>query len=141
MIGAGSRRALSSPTHLARHRQDELGERVVVDRDRVARLDVDLDGGAVGGRDSLADAPDIGSDRDPPRLGDRPHRAAEEGGLGDDVGRRPGHDLGDRDDRRIERVDATGDHQLQGEDDLGGHGDRVDARCAASRRDRRVRGR
>ena len=77
-------------------------------------------------RDPFADSSGVGADRRPAHLRDRAHGAAEERRLGDDVRRRAGHHLGDRDDRWIEGVDAPGHHRLEGQHDLGGHGDRVE---------------
>ena len=89
MIGAGS---VDDPL-----RADQLAPRStatnavnagVVDRDRVARLEVDLGRRAVGGRDPLGDPSDALADRGSrSSLGHRPDRAEQERRLRDDVAR------------------------------------------------------
>ena len=104
---------------------DECCEYGVVDRDRIARLEVDVGGRVVRRRDPRGHPPNPSPHDGPRLLGHRPDGAEEEGRLRDDVVRRPGRDLGDGHDGRIEDVDAAG-HRLEREHDLGGDRDGVD---------------
>src|SRR6185503_5565986 len=57
----------------------------------------------------------------------------QEDRLRDDVVRRPGRDLGDRDDGRVEDIDPARHHRLQGDHDLGGDDDGIERRVRLRR--------
>ena len=117
-------------------------ERVVVDGDRVARLDLELDRRTVGGRDAFADTSDLGL---APRRAVAaetvrivPARKAVSGMMFVVVPATTWAIVttaGSKASTRRVTISWKRQH------DLGGDGDRVDRACAASRRDRRARGR
>ncbi len=98
----------------------------VVDHGRVALGQGDVGARSVGSGDVVGEARDAVAYQLPGGWGEGAEGTADLGGFGDDVGRRARVDRGDGDHGRIEDVDGTRDHGLQGLDDLAGHGDGVE---------------
>ena len=102
------------------------GVAVIVDGDRVAERHLDLHASVVGGGDALGDAPQFVVHLRARALRHRADRPEDRGRLGDHVARRAGGDLGDRDDRWIEHVDATRHHRLDRLHDRAGDRNRIE---------------
>ncbi len=84
----------------------------VVDRHRIHAA-VDRPGrAAIGARDAVGDLADAALDEITDLGVERAHGAAELGGLRDDVEGRAGVELGDRDHRRLQRIDVARDDRL-----------------------------